>query len=101
MSAMTLAWPVNLAGSLLLATIRPISLIVTSQNCVLVGAVQVLVASPNGSPGSWVLLLSVSAYAWIVSVPGSVAMKQNPAWPFASVGADPLAGLACVVTAVG
>src|SRR5438874_2486530 len=37
----------------------------------------------------------------MVSLPGSVALKQNTAWPPASVVAEPLAGLACVVTAVG
>jgi hypothetical protein len=34
--------------------------------------VQVLAASPKGSPASWVLSVSVSAKAWIASTPGAV-----------------------------
>src|SRR5438093_1328106 len=65
------AFPPKYALSPLLALIQPPFVIVTSQFGVVAGSTQVLVAAPEGSPASWVLLPLKSAYAVIASWPGS------------------------------
>src|SRR5438552_19073032 len=87
------AWttPPKLASSPATVMIQPPSVTLTSQT-VLVGTVHVLFASPNGSPASWVVLLLVSAKAWMTLSPGSSAVKQKVASPAPFVVRLPVAG---------
>src|SRR5207244_13018282 len=60
LEVVSLALPPKEPRSPFSAVIQPPSVILTSHG-VLTGGVQILVASPNGSPGPWVLLVFVSA----------------------------------------
>jgi hypothetical protein len=72
------ALPPKLARSPFSAMIDPP--LVISQSRVVMGRTQVFMATQLGSPGSWTSLSLVSAYAVIVSAPGSVDHRSRR-WP--------------------